>query len=187
MKRVIALVAIFLVLSVQVVYADDTGVQIIGGPELEAEIINMDDIKVNQLVGISGYADIRIDSAAFTDIILTDNDPIDFVSGDSADYFQIRVWLLNTKRESYDFYNDFGEVICDFGDGYQFGGWVRQVNLANRGLTKRLADDHFKIDMLYEGMFDVVVTLPNHVVNSKEPLSITFTIGGSEFTYNVRK
>jgi hypothetical protein len=32
-----------------------------------------------------------------------------------------------------------------------------------------------------------MVTLPNYVVESKEPLSVTFTIGQSEFTVNVRK
>ena len=48
-------------------------------------------------------------------------------------------------------------------------------------------DQSHAISPMYRGKYIIVVTLPNDVVKSKKPLSITFKIGDNEFTYHHRK
>lgn len=208
MKRILSILSfcflVFLVLTVLALMtpalADDTGIQIIGGPEDTAETINMDDMKEGDTAQISGFGDITLVYTEFVDSIPTDvyidswsysdgtiKESID--SGSKADFLRIRLHILNTQKKSFDFKEVFGDVLCVFGDDYQFGGWVRQERKrADRFWTMYPdAEQSYSIDPLYEGYFDVVVTLPNYVVESKEPLSVTFSIGDNEFTCNIRK
>lgn len=173
--------------------ADNTGITIIWGPE-EAEqsssCVDLSDLKPNQLVSVPGYADFRIEKVEFTDWVEHTYDLLDteygFSSGDSADYLHIRLWILNTGTEPHDFYNDFSDIVCDFAYQYRFGGWLRQVS-AKAKVPYASEDDHREIEPLYEGLYDLFVTLPNHVVESKEPLSVSFSLADSEITCNVRR
>ena len=199
MKKILSLVlAAVLLLGCSVTFAeggDDTGIQMIGGPEDDAaETVNLDDWKEGQTAEIPNFANITLVSVKFVDKIDYDyflgSGTAAFESGTQAEYLRIRMQLLNTKKAAFNFLNEFGDVICMYGDGYQFGGWKRQefLWLNNEDwYVYEEADQSHEIDSLYQGYFDVVVTLPNYVVESKEPLSVTFTIGESEFTVNVRK
>ena len=173
--------------------ADTTGVVIICGPDetsRECEPVNLNDLKEGQLVSIPGYADFRIEKIEFSDWVehTYDLGDIEYVysSGESADFLRIRLWVLNTNTEPHDYYRDFGEIVCDFADKYQFGGWLRQVGMKSKKPYDS-ENKHYEIDPLYEGMFDVFVTLPNYVVESKDLLSVTFSFGGNEITCQVRK
>ncbi len=173
--------------------ADGTGVVVICGPDISDqahETINLDDLKEGQLVSIPGYADFRIEKIEFADWVEHTYDLGDieygYSSGESADFLRIRLWVLNTKTEPHDYYRDFGEILCDFADQYQFGGWLRQVGMKSKKPYDS-ENKHYEIDPLYEGMYDVFVTLPNYVVGSKDPLSVTFSFGGSEITCHIRK
>lgn len=173
--------------------ADDTGVMVIGGPESEAETVNLDDIQKDQTVKIAGFGDIKM-SWQFVDYIPTglyESGDVSqsLESGLDAEYLCICINILNTQKTEVDFKSLFGDVVCTFGDGYQFAGWVRQERRVHDTYWTMCesADSHYAIASLYDGYFDVVVTLPNYVVESKEPLSVTFSIGDNEFTCNIRK
>jgi hypothetical protein len=193
MKKILSLVlAAVLLLGCSVTFAeggDDTGIQMIGGSQDDAAgAVNLDDWKESETAEIPDFANITLVSVKFQDKI--EVDPwTRFESGAQAEYLRIRMHFLNTKKTAFNFLNVFGDVICNFGEGYQFGGWKRQEWLRNNKewYVCEKAEDCSDIDPLYEGYFDVMVTLPNYVVESKEPLSVTFTIGQSEFTVNVRK
>ncbi len=193
MKKILSLVlAAVLLLGCSVTFAeggDDTGIQMIGGSQDDAAgAVNLDDWKESETAEIPDFANITLVSVKFQDKI--EVDPwTRFESGAQAEYLRIRMHFLNTKKTAFNFLNVFGDVICNFGEGYQFGGWKRQEWLRNNKewYVCEKAEDCSAIDPLYEGYFDVMVTLPNYVVESKEPLSVTFTIGQSEFTVNVRK
>ncbi len=199
MKRMLSLFLVCLLLLVcAFAFAEDTGVQVIGGTAMEVETVNLDDWKVGETAIIPGFGEITLLEVKFVDKILYYYNPEAIVpdysyryfeSGSQADYLRIELKILNTQKKSYDFLKSFGETICTFGDDYQFRGWARQERYIDRcGWTMYYdADSSYSIDMLYNGYYDVVVTLPNVVVSSKEPLSVTFTIGENEFTVNVRK
>lgn len=198
MKKILVSILLF-VICLSVAYADDTGIQIIGAPEETAETINMDDMKAGDTASIAGFADITLLSAEFVDFIPTDAfsdgfynngrgaDNID--SGSKADFLRIRLNILNTQKKPFDFLEVFGDVLCVFNDEYEFGGWSRQENKEHDQywVMYPKSDQSYPIDTLYEGRFDVVVTLPNYVVESKQALSVSFSIGENEFTCNVRK
>ncbi len=196
MKRILMLVLVLsLILGCSAAIAEDPGIQFISGPATEEDTVVLDNWKEGQTAKISGYADITLDSVAFVDQIETDvssgwgNLIYDYNSGSTAEYLRIRIHILNTKKTPFNFLKGFGDVICDYGDGYQFGGWARQEWLYRdrHWVVYKTADDSYEINPLYDGYFDVIVTLPNYVVESKEPLSVTFSIGENEFTVHVRK
>ena len=193
MKKILSVLLVLSMLFASVGYAladDDTGVLMIGGPEDEAAgAVNLDDWKESETAEIPDFANITLVSVKFVDTIDYNSGRYCFESGVQAEYLRIRMHFLNTKKTAFNFLNVFGDVICNFGEGYQFGGWKRQEWLRNNKdwYVYQKADQSHELDPLYEGYFDVMVTLPNYVVESKEPLSVTFTIGQSEFTVNVRK
>lgn len=193
MKKILLMLLILSMMLTATAFADDTGIQVIGGPEPEAETVNMDDWKEGDTVKISDFADITLESVKFVDSIRgggewgwTDSC---YASGSESEYLRIRLFVLNTKKNAFNYLKVFGDVICDFGDGYQYAGWKRQElkYYDKEWILYEKADQSYDISPLYSGYFDVVVTLPNYVVESKEPLSVTFTIGENEFTINARK
>lgn len=213
MKKILLTLLVLTVLSTtSVALAEDTGIQIIGGPESEGETVSLDDMLIGKTAHIEGFGDVTILSANIVDTIYTDIDysswdgswefhkPIE--SGSKAEFLEIRIDILNTQKQSVVYFEEFGDIICDYGDGYQFGGWARQERTVvvdgYSGTTYYQkespctlpffnADDSFPIDMLYTGNYLIAVTLPNTVCESDEPLSVTFTIGDNEFTYYHRK
>ena len=189
MKKLISLILVILVLCSfsAVSFAEDTGIQMIGGPAAEeTETVNMDDIKVGDVASIPGFAQVTILKAGFADSFLADNQKY-FKSDTEADYLYVLLEILNTQYVPVDFYKKISDdIVCNFGDGYQFGGWKRQYTRPD-GYPYADKEKSFEINPLYTGVYMVVVTLPNAVVASKEPLSVTFKIGENEFTYNERK
>ena len=198
MKRLLVLTLALLLFVTGIGLADDTGIQIIGGPEEDAaETVNLDDIKADDKVSISGFGDVTIRSAGFQDTITTRYghgyggiNVIDQIeSGNQSEFYIINFRILNTQKESVDFTKRIGNIACNFGDDYQFGGWYRQRHQEPDEYWPAYdsSETSYKIRTLYEGRYVIAVTLPNHVRDSKEPLSITFKLGDSEFTYHVRK
>ena len=202
MKKILSMLLILsMLMGCSVAVAEDTGIQVIGGPEEATETVNLDDWKEGDVAEISGFGNIQLVSFSFVDSIpyevyINSSWNSDgatkesFNSGSTADYLRIRIYILNTQKNAFDFYKVFGdEIICTFGDDYKFGGWARQERKVGDRfwVMYQNKDTSYAIGSLYDGYFDVVVTLPNYVVNSKEPLSVTFSIGDNEFTVNVRK
>lgn len=110
------------------------------------------------------------------------NAPMDSV------YFVIGVKVLNTMMEAHNFRNDFGDVICTYGDGYSFAGFVEEYSETEYGLTmakgRGVSTD---VDPLYEKKFYVAVNLPKTVQDRvNEQLIISFSLGGTTFIYRVR-
>ena len=188
MKKFFALLLVFsLLLNVSAAFASDVGIQIIGGPEEESTPVSLDDMKVGETAKIDGFGETTILKADFFNNIYYGRYS-GWYSGDEAEYLYLKIKILNTQKKTMNYLNMFGDVICDFGDGYQFGGWYRQRKAdTDDAYLYKEATDGYEISPLYAGQYFVVVTLPNFVVDSKEPLSVTFKIGDNEFTYHHRR
>lgn len=192
MKKIIALLLALLLVCCNLTIAwagDDTGIQIIGGKDEPAETVNLDDMKVGETAKIDGFGDITITAAEWKNKVQYDRGSGAYLgSGDEAEYLRLDVRILNTQKKAMNYLNMFGDVICDYGDGYQFSGWYRQLKEdAADAYAYNSSSDSYDIGVLYAGRYIVCVTLPNSVANSKEPLSVTFKIGENEFTYHHRK
>lgn len=193
MKKVFTWMLALLIMGCSMIaLAEDTGIQIIGGKDEPAETVNLDNMKVGETAKIEGFGDVTITEADWYNNI--ENVSYDnyrqptWKSGSEADYLYLKIRILNTQKKAQNYLNMFGDVVCDFGDGYQFGGWIRQrQNDTDDGELYVSSSDGYDISPLYAGQYGVIVTLPNSVVNSKEPLSVTFKIGENEFTYHHRK
>ena len=190
MKKIFSiLLALITFVNLTPVLAEDTGIQIIGGPETVAEAVNLDDWKVGQTVDISGFGEVTLVSADFVDEIYIRTNQIweeRFASYSEAEYLRLVVEILNTQTVEVDFFKQIDNGICTFDDTYFFGTWKRQYESLN-GYPYGDKDRSFSINPMYRGKYIIVATLPNDVVKSKKPLSITFKIGDSEFTYHHRK
>lgn len=194
-----SLLIIALICTSESTLADGTGILLISRPEEEIDTINMDDMKIGNTAHIPGYGNITLLSSDFMDFIPTEPTSHGFYndgrgyenleSGSQAEYLSLRLNILNTQKKPYNFAEDFCDVLCVFGDDYQFGGWSRQERKVDDKYWTMYPDSDQSdvIDPLYEGIYDIVITLPNYVVESKEPLSVTFSIGKNEFTCNIRE
>ncbi len=188
MKRIFAWMLALLILGCSMTaFADDTGIKVISGENEAAETVNLDDMKVGVTAKIEGFGDVTILSAEWKNKLQYDWSSY-LSSGSEAEYLYLEVRILNTQKKAVNYMQMFGDIICDFGDGYQFGGWVRQHRSDEDGsYVYKESSDSYDIGTLYAGRYAVVVTLPNYVVNSKEPLSVTFKIDENEFTYHHRQ
>lgn len=195
-----------LILSCSAAMAKDgMDVQVIGGPEADAEPVSLDDIKLNAAAEAEGQFTFKATSFEYVDYLLyyrggiTDTHPVydrdsQYNSGLEADYAILRADILNEKRNDVDFLKDCN-VIVTYDGSYQYGGWAYQYNYDNGdyancgGGDVRVIDpkDNFAIGPMYEGHYAFGCTLPNSIVSSKKPLSMTITLGGNEITYNIRK
>lgn len=190
MKKVFTWMLALLIMGCSMLaFAEDTGIQIIGGKEEAAEVVNLDNMKVGETAKIEGFGDVTILSAEWTDQLRKGGQYSNpFCAGSEAEYLYLEVRILNTQKKTTNYMQLFGDIICDFGDGYQFAGWIRQrQGDTDKERLYESSSDGYDISPLYAGRYAVVVTLPNYVVNSKEPLSVTFKIGENEFTYHHRK
>lgn len=186
MKKLLAMILAFtLFLSCPAAMASDTGIMIIGGPDSAAsDAVDLDDMKVNQAVDIDGFGEVTIVKADWFNHVPKS----DFSSGDEAEYLCIEVRILNTQKKAQNYHPMFGDIICDYGDGFQFKGWYRQRKSdTDNSYWYYNAQDNYEIDPLYAGRYLICVTLPNRVWTTEDPLSVTFTIGENEFTYHHRK
>lgn len=185
--------------------ADDTGIMIIGGPEVEAEVVSLDDFKVGDVVDIEGYCEIELTNVTWNGVLLKYDKDMYFDTwsgyweklelydpGDDAKYFRLRFNILNTQKEAHDFCEDFQDIVCTYDEEYQFGGWVRQnttIKSEGRVLEHVLypSGGGYPIGSMYRGEYSVVVTLPydvyERVTERGKPLSVNFKLGENEITY----
>ena len=192
MKKLLAMILVLtIILSCPAAMASDTGIMIIGGSESAAsDAVDLDDMKVNQTVDIDEFGEVTIVKAEWVNEFYTSDGWMR--SGDEAEYLFIEVRILNTQKKAQNYHPMFGDIICDYGDGFQFKGWYRQKNSdVDDGSSDvrwyKDAQENYEIEPLYAGRYLVCVTLPNQVRTTEDPLSVTFTIGGNEFTYHHRK
>lgn len=206
MKKVLLIVMTMFIASLSC-FAANMGVQMIGGPDIDTTPASLDNMKVGETVTIDGYARITISKAEYTDEIWSysqnqtrmyesygwHNRNIDS-SGVEADYYRLYIDITNLSLIPVDFLKDC-TVIATYNDIYKFNGWCHQINWNNTyedgedlNKTSYIHDSNrFEINPMYTGHYMVGVTLPNAVVEGKEPLSIQINIGGNELIYNVRK
>jgi len=199
MKRVLAMLLVFLMLLTTSAMAAGMGVQIIGGPEVETEPVSLDDVKLDVEVEIDGYGIITPTGFSFADMLRTymKGDSYnwkDFSSGAEAEYALFNVDILNTTLKNKEYLASC-EVKVIYDDVYEYAGWAYQYNWNNADRGSNMSpktspiqpEDNFAIDPMYEGHYLFGCTLPNAVVNSKAPLKMIITIDGNEITYNIRK
>lgn len=164
------------------------GVTILSTPQqqIEAEPVDMSDVKLGQEIEIEGYGVIKIVSCEWVDRFghyWGD----EWKSGDEAQYLRLVVEILNTQYVNAS-YIDNTSVMAAFGDGYEFGGWRRQYKSLTSDKAFERDTDKYEIAPLYKGKYAFIVTLPNFVVDSKDPLSITVQLTDEiVLTYHVRK
>ena len=189
---------------------NNMGIQMIGGPGVDTTPVSLDNMKVGESVTIDGYARITITDATTVDYIdsykkgetilgFSSSDKAyrdRMTSGNEADYYILKMDIVNLALTPTNFLNNC-TVKATFNEVYQFQGWAHQFNWNNRYYThdgdqlNRKAyindADQFEIGPMYAGHYVFGITLPNAVIEGKEPLSIVITIGGNELTYTVRK
>lgn len=196
MKKLLAMILVLaVILSCPAAMASDTGIMIIGGPESAAsDAVDLDDMKVNQTVDIDGFGEVTIVKADWADRLpnVSPGSYNSWEAGKEAKYLYIEIRILNTQKKAQNYHPMFGDIICDYGDGFQFKGWYRQKNSdVDDGSSDvrwyKDAQENYEIEPLYAGRYLVCVTLPNRVWSTEDPLSVTFTIGENEFTYHHRK
>ena len=185
------------------------GVQVIGGPDIAAQTVSLDDLKVGAEAKIDGYGDLLAADFSFKDRLghyrqgrsdVWSSDDYN-QSGTEADYALLRMDITNTSIKSYDFLTSC-EVKAVYDDVYEYGGWCRQYNYDNgtsggssygedskKQNTNWVIDkaDQFAIEPMYQGHYVFGCTLPNAVVNSKKPLRMEIKLDGNELIYNIRK
>ncbi len=103
-----------------------------------------------------------------------------------ADFAMLRVDILNKSGGTTDFIEKV-EVIVVFDDNAKFNGWVRQYDFDVSEDKPLNTADNFSIDPYYIGHYVFGCTLPNTVVNSKDPLRMEIKLGENELTYYIRK
>lgn len=192
MKRIFAwiTVAVMVCTSFYTVSAEDMEVQIITSPdEGESSSVDLEDFKLGETAEIEGFGDVTISKADILDEIVFLH--IDITkSGLDAEYLCLQVDILNEQKKPADFYKMIGNITANFGDGYQFSGWKRQYaepQLDGDLYCYKDPEESYEIDPLYKGRYLIAVTLPNYVIESEEPLSVSFSIGDNNFTYYHRR
>ena len=212
MKKILSMIlALMMLLTASAALAEGMGVQVIGGPTTTTEPVSLDDFKLNVEAEIEGYGLLFATEFAFADHLgyyrqgytepSWNSGKWCYRSGNEADYAILRMDITNTVTMPKDFLASC-EVKVIYDDLYEYAGWFYQVNYNNKtyndsdyGEDNKKQNvrwvinsaDNFPIDPMYQGHYVLGCTLPNAVVNSKEPLKMIITIDGNEITYNIRK
>lgn len=183
-KILVAILVLMTLLAATTALAE--GVTVLNAPKpVETEQVSMDDIKVGKPITVDGYGVITLTKAEWADWI--DTDWHNFNSGGEAEYYVLTVEILNMQYAAVTFQENC-EIKADFGEGYVFGGWHRQYKSSISSEVGDEAGEKFAINPLYVGKYAFIVTLPNFVKDSTEPLSITVKLTDEvELTYHVRK
>lgn len=190
MKKLVCLLFVLMLLCVTSAFAE--GVQLIDAPQpaVEQEPVDMDNIKLGREIPIEGYGVITPLTCEWKDEIKWDRPGYYYdtwQSGAEAEYIVLTMEILNTQYAECNFVQNC-EVTGAFGDGYVFGGWHRQHISSVDERLKGNATDSFAIAPLYKGKYAFILTLPNFVKDSTEPLSITVKMNDDiVMTYLVRK
>jgi len=185
-------------MQLSVASAADLGVQIINGPDDEAaEPTELDDMKLNEPVEIPGFGSVTIVDVGFVDSITYNRREWNewgsgfapqpkFESGLDAEYFLLRLDVLNATAKPVDYMKDLS-VTVTYKEVYIYTGFVYQYNYdQSKDIVKSVGTN--AIGMFYIGHYAIGCTLPNTVVTDKaSPLKIVIQLGEHEITYNIRK
>lgn len=193
MKKFLSFTLAFLMLLSfsSVAFATDMSVQIIGGPQMETEAVNLDDLKMNVEAEIDGWGTIQLTSFDFYDELgyhawYPSSGGQWITSGKEADFAILRMDITNTTLKAKDFLSDVSVKVV-FDDTYEYAGWCYQSDYDWDKDYAINPQGQFVIEPMYQGHYMFGCTLPNAVVNSKKPLQMLITIDGNEITYNIRK
>lgn len=190
MKQLLLFVVLAVLMTVSSVFAQDMGVQLIGGPEVETEPVNLDNLKIGSESEIDNWGILKITAFDFVDKIWYYNsswyEAGSYGSGKEADYALLRMDVTNTNFAAKNYLDQY-TVKCIFDDVYEYGGWAQQYDF-NRDPNVIVAKEvWFPIDPMYIGHYSFGCTLPNTVVTSSKPLRMEITIDENELTYHIRK
>lgn len=203
------LLALSLLLGCSYAFAEGMGVQVISGPVTETEPVSLDDFKIGDSATIEGWGIIELTNVEKQEGLGHYGDGKTGVgsydghgyywSGSEADYIVLYVDITNLSTKSHNFL-DKVTIKAIYDDKYEYGGWYYQRNYnngtanysdidvdKNRQNIRWAVSEKFAIDPMYQGHYLLGVTLPNAVIEGKEPLSIVITIDDNEITYNYRK
>ena len=209
MKKVLLFVVLAALLTVSAVFAQDLGVQLIGGPEIEAQPINLDDLKLNVEAEIDGFGILLPRSFEFNNYLMVykqGNQKSGNLhdSGNDADYALLYFDITNTTLTPKDYLTDC-EVKVIYDDIYEYAGWAYQQNYDYKHwetysnnidapyshkqniLYGIDPSENYSINSMYQGHYIFGCSLPNPVVNSKKPLRMEITLGDNDLTYYIRK
>ena len=198
MKKFLSFTLAFLMLLSfsSVAFATDMSVQIIGGPQMETEAVNLDDLKMHVEAEIDGWGTLQLTGFDFYDELgyyfhYPDNNIIPNTktirSENEADFAILRMDITNTTLKPKDYLSDVA-VKVTYDDLYEYAGWCYQPDYNNDRQDYAInPEGQFAIDPMYQGHYMFGCTLPNAVVNSKKPLQMIITLDGNEITYNIRK
>lgn len=206
----IKLVSVFLVLLLvfsSISTHAQNGMDVTAGESssIQTNHLLIDDVKLEVDIIIDGYGKIFPYEFEYKDKIhqYKGDDPWYnnlYESGAEAEYAILRMDITNTTTKPRDFLAAC-EVKAIFDNVFEYSGWFYQVNYNNKVsdhfeiedknkqniLWPIEPEDFYSIDPMYQGHYIFGCTLPNSVVNSKQPLYIVIAIDGNEIVYRIRK
>lgn len=192
MKRNIAILLITMLYLASIFADDGLGVQVIGGKKKTSDPISLEDVKLNVEVEIDGLGIIKpTEYATYNLFYVYQKGSSRYTeeqrSGAEADYVVFRMDITNTTKEEKNYLSNCSVRVSFDSDEYIFGGKAYQLDYDISEKTPRNPQDNFPIAPMYQGHYLFACTLPNAIMNSEKPLSMTITIDGNEITYNIRK
>lgn len=204
MKKLMAWSLLLVVLfSFGAAKAADAGVVVIGGPESQINPISLDDMKLNVMAEIPGYAEVTLTDFGYADKLnyyWYDSDDREFNSKNDADFALLYLIILNTSTKGVQFLEEISNIVFTYRDEYTYQGFAYRCNQNwyypkyALNFEDRYIDDYkvkypeiYTIKPMFEGHYVIGGTLPNAVVNGKDSLTLTFRLGENELTYRIRK
>lgn len=192
MKRTIAILLIATMCLASIFADDGLGVQVIGGKNKASEPISLEDVKLNVEVEIDGLGIIKpTEYTTYNSFSVYSKGSTYYTesqrSGEEADHVVFRMDITNTTKEEKNYLSNCSVKVSFDNDEYIFGGKAYQLDYDVSKGTPRNPQDNFPIAPMYQGHYWFACTLPNAIMNSEKPLSMTITIDGNEITYNIRK
>ena len=192
MKRTIAMLLITMLYLASIFADDGLGVQVIGGKKKTSDPVSLEDVKLNVEVEIDELGIIKpTEYATYNLFYVYQKGSSRYTeeqrSGAEADYVVFRMDITNTTKEEKNYLSNCSVRVSFDNDEYIFGGKAYQLDYDISEKTPRNPQDNFPIAPMYQGHYWFACTLPNAIMNSEKPLSMTITIDGNEITYNIRK
>ena len=158
MRKMLTMVlALLLALSMSSAYAEDLGIQVIGGPNAATQTQSLDDIQVGTTYTLDGFAKVtpveylvvdyfgQFNKDANYSNTSTDYNRHDYVryiaadsvyylvdaswqdSGMNAEFVWLKLDIVNLQKSPISFMKDTTVKVVYDGE-YEFAGWVRQIN-----------------------------------------------------------
>lgn len=157
MKKILSMILVLsLLLGCSMAFAEDLGVQVIGGPNATQETVSLDNLKTGMSYRIEGYAifkpidfyyvdffgqynsgangDKTTGGSSKQNVVYINSDKYYYLknarwkdSGTSADFAIFSADIVNLQKGEAAFLKD-ASVKVIFDDEYEFAGWVRQTN-----------------------------------------------------------